>query len=282
MSLTGIRDMSVLDEPPRDRQPIQTFVFEYNDELIREAIAREMARGGQVYYVINQIKTIAEVADHIQALMPDATVAYAHGRMQTSELEDIMYQFINHEIDILVATTIIETGIDISNVNTIIIHDADKMGLSQLYQLRGRVGRGNRTAYAFFLYRKDKMLKEDAEKRLSAIREFTELGSGFKIAMRDLEIRGAGNMLGKEQHGHMASVGYDLYCKLLNEAVEAMKGEKVYDDFETKIDLNIDAFIPPDYIKSEMQKINVYKQIASIEYEQDYSDVLDELIDRFG
>lgn len=283
MSLTGIRDMSVLDEPPRDRQPIQTFVFEYNDELIREAIVREMARGGQVYYVINQIKTIAEVADHIQALMPDATVAYAHGRMQTSELEDIMYQFINHEIDILVATTIIETGIDISNVNTIIIHDADKMGLSQLYQLRGRVGRGNRTAYAFFLYRKDKMLKEDAEKRLSAIREFTELGSGFKIAMRDLEIRGAGNMLGKEQHGHMASVGYDLYCKMLNEAVLVEKGEAVESvDFDTVVEINLDSFIPQSYIPDEAEKLNIYKRIADISTEEEKEEMLDELLDRFG
>ena len=283
MSLTGIRDMSVLDEPPRDRQPIQTFVFEYNDELIREGIARELSRGGQVYYVINQIKTIAEVADHIQSLVPEATVAYAHGRMNEKELEDIMYQFINHEIDVLVATTIIETGIDITNVNTIIIHDADRMGLSQLYQLRGRVGRGSRTAYAFFLYRKDKMLKEDAEKRLSAIREFTELGSGFKIAMRDLEIRGAGNMLGKEQHGHMAAVGYDLYCKMLNEAVLVEKGEAVEKkDFDTTVEINLDSFIPRSYIPDEAEKLNIYKRIADIQNDEEKEEMLDELLDRFG
>ena len=282
MSLAGIRDMSVLEEPPVERIPIQTYVMEYNDEMVREAILRELNRNGQVYYVYNRVNNISEIASHIQKLIPDANVTFAHGRMGERALEKIMYDFIEGEIDVLVSTTIIETGLDISNVNTIIIHDADNFGLSQLYQLRGRVGRSNRTSYAFLLYKRDKMLKEVAEKRLSAIKEFTELGSGFKISMRDLEIRGAGNVLGAEQHGHMALVGYDLYCKLLNEAVEAMKGEKVYDDFETKIDLNIDAFIPPDYIKSEMQKINVYKQIASIEDEQDYSDVLDELIDRFG
>ena len=224
MSLIGIRDMSVLEEAPMERQPIQTFVFEYNEEMIREAIARELSRGGQVYYVFNRIQQIGEMAAKIQSLVPEANVAYAHGRMAETQLERIMYDFVNQEIDVLVSTTIIEIGMDISNVNTIIIHDADNMGLSQLYQLRGRVGRSNRTAYAFLMYRKDKMLKEVAEKRLAAIKEFTELGSGFKIAMRDLEIRGAGNLLGEEQHGHMEAVGYDLYCKMLGEAVKREKG----------------------------------------------------------
>ena len=282
MSLVGIRDMSVLDEAPMDRLPIQTFVFEYNDELIREAIVREMARGGQVYYVINQIKTIADVAAHIEKLVPEANVAYAHGQMNESQLEKIMYGFINREIDILVATTIIEIGLDISNVNTIIIHDSDKLGLSQLYQLRGRVGRSNRTAYAFLMYKKDKMLKEVAEKRLAAIREYTELGSGFKIAMRDLEIRGAGNLLGRAQHGHMEAVGYDLYCKMLNEAVRREKGEVVEESFDTLIDINIDAFIPGTYVEDEMQRLDIYKRIASIETEDERDDMTDELIDRFG
>ena len=282
MSLVGIRDMSVLEEPPVDRLPIQTYVMEYDDEMIREAINREMMRGGQVYYVYNRVNNIDEVTNRIAKLVPDANVVYAHGQMSERKLEQIMYDFIKGEIDVLVSTTIIETGLDISNVNTIIIHDADNFGLSQLYQLRGRVGRSNRTSYAFLMYKRDKMLKEVAEKRLQAIREFTELGSGFKIAMRDLEIRGAGNVLGAEQHGHMAAVGYDLYCKLLNEAVSAMKGEKIMDEFETKIDLNIDAYIPATYIKNETQKINVYKQIAAIENEDDYSDMQDELMDRFG
>lgn len=282
MSLVGIRDMSVLEEPPVDRLPIQTYVMEYDDEMVREAINREILRGGQVYYVYNRVNNIEEIALHISKLVSDANVVYAHGQMSERRLEQIMYDFIEGEIDVLVSTTIIETGLDISNVNTIIVHDADNFGLSQLYQLRGRVGRSNRTSYAFLMYKRDKMLREVAEKRLQAIREFTELGSGFKIAMRDLEIRGAGNVLGAEQHGHMAAVGYDLYCKLLNEAVSAMKGERVLDEFETKIDLNVDAFIPPSYIKNESQKIGVYKQIASIETEEDLMDMQDELIDRFG
>lgn len=282
MSLVGIRDMSVLEEPPVDRLPIQTYVMEYDDEMIREAVNREIMRGGQVYYVYNRVNDIDEVASRIAKLVPDANVVFAHGQMNERKLEQIMYDFIKGEIDVLVSTTIIETGLDISNVNTIIIHDADRFGLSQLYQLRGRVGRSNRTSYAFLMYKRDKMLKEVAEKRLQAIREFTELGSGFKIAMRDLEIRGAGNILGAEQHGHMAAVGYDLYCKLLNEAVSSMKGEHILDEFETKIDLNVDAFIPPSYIRNEMQKLNMYKQIAVITSEEEYSDMQDELIDRFG
>ena len=282
MSLAGIRDMSVLEEAPVDRVPIQTYVMEYDKEIIREAINRELARGGQVYYVYNRVNNIQDVAMNLQSLLGDANVVYAHGRMPKGELEQIMFDFVQGDIDVLVSTTIIETGLDISNVNTIIIHDADRFGLSQLYQLRGRVGRSGRTAYAFMLYKRDKILKEEAEKRLKAIREFTELGSGFKISMRDLEIRGAGNVLGAQQHGHMAAVGYDLYCKLLNEAVMTLKGEEVLDEFETKIDLDVDAYIPSSYIKNEMQKLNVYKRIASIESEEDYYDMQDELMDRFG
>lgn len=282
MSLIGIRDMSVLEEPPMDRVPIQTYVMEFNEELVREAISRELARGGQTYYVYNRVKEIGDVAAKIAELVPEANVAYAHGQMKETELENIMYRFINGEIDVLVSTTIIETGLDISNVNTMIIHDADNMGLSQLYQLRGRVGRSNRTAYAFLMYKRDKMLKEIAEKRLAAIKEYTELGSGFKIAMRDLEIRGAGNLLGAEQHGHMEAVGYDLYCKMLNEAVKEAKGEKVEENFDTSIDVDIDAYIPMGYIPNEFQKLDIYKRIAEIETEEEAEEIVEELIDRFG
>lgn len=282
MSLIGIRDMSVLEEPPMDRIPIQTYVMEYNEELVREAISRELARGGQAYYVYNRVKEIADVATKIAELVPEANVAYAHGQMKETELENIMYRFINGEIDVLVSTTIIETGLDISNVNTMIIHDADNMGLSQLYQLRGRVGRSNRTAYAFLMYRRDKMLKEIAEKRLAAIKEYTELGSGFKIAMRDLEIRGAGNLLGAKQHGHMEAVGYDLYCKMLNEAVKEAKGISVEEHFDTAIDIVIDAYIPMGYIPNEFQKLDIYKRIAGIETLEETDEMLEELMDRFG
>ena len=283
MSLVGIRDMSVLEEAPVDRIPIQTYVMEHNEEMVREAINRELARGGQVYYVYNRVNNIDEVTNCIAALVPDANVAFAHGQMSERRLEQIMYDFINGEIDVLVSTTIIETGLDISNVNTMIIHDADKLGLSQLYQLRGRIGRSNRTSYAFLMYKRDKILREVAEKRLQAIREFTDLGSGFKIAMRDLEIRGAGNILGAEQSGHMEAVGYDLYCKMLNEAVLIMKGEREEtESFETSIDLDMDAYIPATYIKNEMQKLTMYKRIAAIENMSEYEDMLDELTDRFG
>lgn len=282
MSLIGIRDMSLLEEAPEDRLPIQTFVCEYNEELVREAISRELARDGQVYYVYNRVSNIADVASQIASLIPEATVAFAHGQMNEHELEKIMLDFINGEIDVLVSTTIIETGLDISNVNTIIIHDSDNMGLSQLYQLRGRVGRSNRTAYAFLMYKRDKMLKEVAEKRLAAIKEFTDLGSGFKIAMRDLEIRGAGNLLGLRQHGHMEAVGYDLYCKMLNEAVKTQKGLPTTEDFTTVIDLDVDAFIPPTYIVNEVQKLDIYKRIAGIENTKERDDMRDELLDRFG
>ncbi len=282
MSLVGIRDMSVLEEAPLERTPIQTYVFEKNDEMVREAIIREMSRGGQVYYVINRIRQIADVAAGIEKLVPEANVAYAHGQMSESRLENIMGDFINRDIDVLVATTIIEIGLDIANVNTIIIHDADQLGLSQLYQLRGRVGRSNRTAYAFLMYSRNKLLKEVAEKRLAAIREFTDLGSGFKIAMRDLEIRGAGTLLGEAQSGHIETVGYDLYCKLLNEAVRKAKGEEPPEDFETSVDISIDAFIPPGYIDDEVDKLDIYKRIATIETEAEQQEMVDELLDRFG
>lgn len=282
MSLIGIRDMSVLEEAPNERMPIQTYVMEYNDEMVREAITRELARDGQVYYVYNRVNDIADVAGRIQSLIPDANVAFAHGQMKERELEDIMYDFINGDIDVLVSTTIIETGLDIPNANTMIIQDADRFGLSQLYQLRGRVGRSNRMAYAFLLYQRDKLLKEVAEKRLSAIREFTDLGSGIKIAMRDLEIRGAGNLLGEAQSGHMEAVGYDLYCKMLNEAVRQLKGGPEAETFTTLIDLNVDAYIPEYYIKNEYQKLDIYKRIAAIESEEELEDMTEELIDRFG
>ena len=282
MSLIGIRDMSVLEEAPVDRMPIQTYVMEYNDEMVREAIQRELSRQGQVYYVYNKVKDIDEITDKVQKLVPEANVAFAHGQMKERELENIMLDFINGEIDVLVSTTIIETGLDISNANTMIIHDADQLGLSQMYQLRGRVGRSNRMAYAFLLYKRDKLLREVAEKRLSAIREFTDLGSGFKIAMRDLEIRGAGNLLGAEQHGHMEAVGYDLYCKMLNEAVKQLKGEIEEEPYTTTVDLNVDAFIPASYIPNEYQKLDIYKRIASIENEAEMDDMLEELIDRYG
>ena len=282
MSLIGIRDMSVLEEAPQDRMPIQTYVMEYNDEMVREAIERELSRGGQVYYVYNRVNDIADVAGHLQQLLPEANISFAHGQMRERELEDIMYDFINGDIDVLVSTTIIETGLDIPNANTMIIQDADRFGLSQLYQLRGRVGRSNRMAYAFLLYRRDKLLKEVAEKRLSAIREFTDLGSGIKIAMRDLEIRGAGNLLGEAQSGHMEAVGYDMYCKMLNEAVLKLKGEGEEESFTTTIDLNIDAYIPDSYIKNEYQKLDIYKRIAAISNEEEMDDMMEELIDRFG
>ena len=282
MSLIGIRDMSVLEEPPMDRMPIQTYVMEYDEETVREAINRELRRGGQVYYVYNRVTDIADVALRIAKLVPDAKVDFAHGQMSERELENVMYSFVNGDIDVLVSTTIIETGLDISNVNTMIIHDSDRYGLSQLYQLRGRIGRSNRTAYAFLMYRKNVMLKETAEKRLAAIREYTDLGSGFKIAMRDLELRGAGNLLGAQQHGHMNAVGYDLYCKMLNEAVKEAKGIHTMEDFETSVDLNVDAYIPDSYISNEFQKLDIYKRIAGIETQQDYDDMLEELLDRFG
>ena len=282
MSLIGIRDMSVLEEPPIDRRAIQTYVMELDYELIREAIKRELARDGQVYYVYNRVNNIEEITRTVAELVPDAVVEFAHGQMSERQLEDVMYRFVNHEIDVLVTTTIIETGLDIPNANTMIIHDADTFGLAQLYQLRGRVGRSDKNAYAFLMYRRDKLIKETAEKRLKAIREFTDLGSGIKVSMKDLEIRGAGNILGADQSGHMEAVGYDLYCKMLNDAIREQKGEVVEESFETTVQLPFDAYIPVEYVKNEFVKLDLYKRISQIETEEDYEDIIDEINDRFG
>lgn len=283
MSLIGIRDISLLNEAPMDRLPIQTYIMESDDSMIRRAIMRELDRGGQVFYVYNKVQGIAEEAARIAGLVPEAAVGYAHGQMRPVQLEKILYDFINGNIDVLVSTTIIETGMDMPNVNTIIIQNADHFGLAQLYQLRGRVGRSSRTAYAFLMYKRDKVLREVAEKRLAAIREFTDLGSGYRIAMRDLEIRGAGNLLGGEQSGHMEAVGYDLYCKMLGQAIrEERGGTAPEEDFDTSVDFRIDACIPDTYIKNEMQKLEMYKRIARVENDEDKSELIDELVDRFG
>jgi len=282
LSLTGLRDMSLLNEPPSERQPVQTYLMEYNPEFVREAINRELARDGQVYYLHNRVRNIAEETARIRQLVPHAKVAFAHGQMSENELEDVMMAFEDREIQVLVCTTIIETGLDIPNVNTIIIQNADFMGLSQLYQLRGRVGRSNRLAYAYLMYRKDKILEENAEKRLQTIRDFTEFGAGFKIAMRDLEIRGAGNLLGAEQHGHLNSVGYDMYCKLLAEAVGELQGQPPTPSFETTVDLALNAYIPEYFISDEAQKLEIYKKISLIQNNKDKDDVYEEIEDRFG
>jgi transcription-repair coupling factor (superfamily II helicase) len=282
MSLVGVRDISVIETPPEERYPVQTYVVEYNDQLIRDAIIRELNREGQIYFVFNRVENIKEMAAYISKLVPEAKVAIAHGQMQERELENIIVGFMKKEYDILVSTTIIETGMDIQNVNTMIIYDADKMGLSQLYQLRGRVGRTNRMAYCYLTYRKDKVLTEVAEKRLKAIKDFTELGSGFKIALKDLEIRGAGNMMGSSQHGHMASIGYDLYCRMLEDTIKLVRGDIDQEPVETTVELKVDAYIPKDYIKDEAQKIEVYKKIAAIESYEDMTDIQEELEDRFS
>jgi len=282
MSLTGVRDISVIETPPKERQPVQTYVVEYNDQLIRDAILRELSRGGQVYFVHNRVETIQQVSSYISKLVPEARIATAHGQMGERELEKVIMDFMKDEYDVLVSTTIIETGMDIQNVNTMIINDSDKMGLSQLYQLRGRVGRTNRIAYCYLTYRKDKILTEVAEKRLKAIKDFTELGSGFKIALKDLEIRGAGNIMGSSQHGHMAAIGYDLYCRMLEDTIKLIKGEIVKEPVETSVDIKIDAYIPDDYIEDEVQKIEIYKKIASISSREDLMDIEEELEDRFS
>lgn len=282
MSLSGIRDMSVIEEPPQERHPVITYVTEAKESVIQDEIERELGRGGQVFFVYNRVERIDEMASMIQRLVPDAKVAVAHGRMTSKDLENIILGFLNKDYNVLVCTTIIETGMDISNANTMIIYDADKMGLAQLYQLRGRVGRSSRQGYAYLMYEKDKVLSEIAEKRLKAIREFTEFGSGFKIAMRDLEIRGAGNILGSQQHGHMAVIGYELYVKMLNEAIKKVKGEPIIEELDVEIDLNVNAYIPNDYISDESIKIEMYKKIASIESKKDMDEVLDELVDRFS
>lgn len=283
MSLAGIRDISIIEDPPDDRYPVQTYVMEYDRDVIRDAIIREIGRKGQVFYLYNRVRTIYRKAHEIGKMIPDARIAVAHGQMSERMLEDIMYDFVRGNYDILVCTTIIESGLDIPNVNTIIIEDADRMGLAQLYQLRGRVGRANRLSYAYITYLKNKVLNEEAAKRLEAIKEFTEFGSGFKIAMRDLEIRGAGNLLGPEQHGHMQSVGYEMYCRLLDEAVSELRGRPVRDDMdEVVIDVNISAYIDDSYIEDEQQRIEVYKKIASIREDDDVIDIMDELTDRYG
>ncbi len=282
MSLNGMRDMSVLEEAPRHRIPVQTFVMEDDEEMVREAIYRELGRGGQVFYLYNRVNNIEMAAHRIQEMIPEARVELAHGQMEEHQLEKVMLRFVEGDIDVLVCTTIIETGLDIPNANTLIVRDADTMGLSQLYQLRGRVGRSTRMAYAYFLYRRGKVLQETAQKRLEAIGEFTEFGSGFKIAMRDLEIRGAGNVLGPEQHGHMGAVGYDLYCKLLREAMDSLQNKPSQEDFETTVYIHVDAFIPSSYISNERQKLEAYKKIAAIRNEEDYNDMFDELIDRYS
>jgi len=282
MSLIGIKDISTIEDPPEERYPVQTYVMEYNEEVVKEAINREMARNGQVFYLYNRVRSINVKAAEIKKMVPDARIAVAHGQMDETELEDVMFRFINGEYDVLVCTVIIESGIDMPNVNTIIVEDSDKMGLSQLYQLRGRVGRSNRMAYAYITYKKDKVLSEIAEKRLQAIKEFTEFGSGFKIAMRDMQIRGAGNLLGAQQHGHIDSVGYDMYCRLLAEAISELKGQSVQEEIEVTIDVNVSAYIDSSYISSENEKIEMYKKIASVQDEQDVFDVEDELMDRYG
>ena len=282
MSLSGVRDISVIETPPEERYPVQTYVVEQNDQLIRDAILREIGRGGQVYFVYNRVENIDAIAKYVQNLVPESRVGVIHGQMAERQLEQEMFNFMDQTYNVLVCTTIIETGMDIQNVNTIIVYDADKMGLSQLYQLRGRVGRSNRIAYAYLLYTKDKVLTEVAEKRLKALKDFTELGSGFKIAMRDLEIRGAGNMMGSSQHGHMAAIGYDLYCRMLEDTVKLIKGEIQKEPVETTVDIKVDAFISADYIEDEIQKIEVYKKIAAIDSIDEYEDIKDELEDRYS
>ncbi len=282
MSLVGVRDISVIETPPEERYPVQTYVVEYNDQLIRDSILREISRGGQIYFVYNRVESIHEMASYISKLVPEGRVQIAHGQMKEKELENVVLDFTENKFDILIATTIIETGMDIKNVNTMIIYDADKMGLSQLYQLRGRVGRTNRMAYCYLTYKRDKILTEVAEKRLKAIKDFTELGSGFKIALKDLEIRGAGNMMGSAQHGHMASIGYDLYCRMLEDTIKLVRGDIDKEPVETSVELKIDAYIPNTYIKDETQKIEVYKKIASIDSKEEFMDIEEELEDRFS
>ncbi|MBQ2736570.1 MAG: transcription-repair coupling factor [Clostridia bacterium] len=282
MAIGGIRDMSVLDEAPGGRQGVQSYVLEYDENILNDAIRRELHRGGQVFYLFNNVEYIYRIADRLNKSFPDARIRVAHGQMDREDIENIWADLVKGEIDILVSTTIIETGIDIPNANTLIIENADKMGLSQLHQIRGRVGRSHRRAYAYFTFRQGKALTEIAQKRLDAIRDFAEFGAGFKIAMRDLEIRGAGNLLGAAQHGHMEAVGYDLYVKLLNEAVLEEKGYKTEEKFESVISLSSDAFLPESYIRSSAQRMDIYKKIAHIENDEDYKDVLDEMTDRFG
>lgn len=282
MSIVGIRDMSVIYEPPQNRKPVQTYVLEYDDEIIKEAITKELERNGQVFYLFNNVERIIRKADEISKLIPEAKVEFAHGKMTGNEIESIMQDFIEHKIDVLVCTTILESGIDIPNANTIIVENADRLGLAQLYQIRGRVGRADKQGYAYITYRRDKLLSEVADKRLKAIKEFTEFGSGFKIAMRDLEIRGAGSLLGEIQSGHMEQVGYDTYCKLLDEVVKEMQGITVKQEKDIQIDINLSSYIPENYIEDTAQKIEIYQDIALCRNDKDIEDVIDEIIDRYG
>ena len=283
MSMIGVRDLSVIETPPANRYPIQTYVMEYNFNVLKQSIMREMSRGGQVFYLHNRVHDIESVVDNIKQIVPEARIAYIHGQMNETSLETVLYDFIHGEYDVLVTTTIIETGIDMPNVNTLFIEDADKMGLSQLYQLRGRIGRSNRLAYAYFTYQPNKVLTEDSEKRLKAIQDFTELGSGFKIAMRDLSIRGAGNLLGKQQHGFIDSVGYDLYSQMLSDAINKKKGiDNIDDKQNTSININVDAYIPKSYINDEQQKIEFYRRLHNLENNDQYLNVEADLLDRFG
>ena len=274
--------MSVIYEPPYNRKPVQTYVLEYDQEIVKEAITKELERGGQVFYLFNNVENIQSKANEIANLVPEANVVYAHGQMPGKQIEDIMQEFVEGKTNVLVCTTILESGIDIPNANTIIVENADRMGLAQLYQIRGRVGRADRQAYAYITYKRDKMLSEVADKRLKAIREFTEFGSGFKIAMRDLEIRGAGSLLGEIQSGHLEQVGYDTYCQLLDEVVKEMKGIEVKEEAEIQIDLDVTCYIPDNYIEESGQKIEVYQKIALCRKEEDIQNVIDEIIDRYG
>jgi len=282
MSLVGVRDMSVIETPPEDRYPVQTYVAEYRGDLVRDAIRREIQRGGQVFYVHNRVEDLEQVLHFLGRLVPEARFGIAHGQMSEAELERVIMSFLEREIDVLISTTIIETGLDMPNVNTLIVDEADRLGLAQLYQLRGRVGRSNRKAFAYFLYKPQKVLTEVAEKRLMAIREFTEFGSGFRIAMRDLEIRGAGSLIGAQQHGHLAAVGFDLYCQMLKEAVQELRGEKIEDLVEPSVELQVDAFLPDEYIADPQTKVSLYQRIVLIKDEDSLSEIIDELVDRFG
>ena len=282
MSIVGMRDMSVIYEPPQNRKPVQTYVLEYDPEVIKEAITKEIERNGQVFYLFNNVEGIEKKATEISDLVDEAKVEYAHGKMTGNQLENIMQDFIEKKINVLVCTTILESGIDIPNANTIIVENADRLGLAQLYQIRGRVGRSDKQAYAYITYKRDKILTEVAEKRLKAIKEFTEFGSGFKIAMRDLEIRGAGSLMGEIQHGHMEQIGYDMYCELLNQVVKEIKGEEIIEEIDVQIDLDVTSYIPEEYISNSNSKIEIYQKIALCKNEDDLQNITDEIIDRYG
>ncbi|MGN1330617.1 MAG: transcription-repair coupling factor [Clostridia bacterium] len=282
MSILGIRDMSVIYEPPQNRKPVQTYILEYDDEIVKEAITKELEHGGQVFYLYNKVEGIERKANYIQNLIPEAKIGIAHGKMSGRELEEVMQDFINKDINVLVCTTILESGIDIPNANSIIVENADRLGLAQLYQIRGRVGRSDKQGYAYIMYKKDKLLSEVADKRLKAIKEFTEFGSGFKIAMRDLEIRGAGSILGEMQHGHMEQVGYDMYCKLLDQVVKEMKGIEIQEEIDVQLELNVSSYIPDEFIEDSNQKIEIYQNIALCKNEEEIKDIVDSIIDRYG